>query len=201
MNLTAFLLFAIASTITPGPNNIMILNSVLHYGVKRTLPFYLGVCFGFPLMLLAIGMGLNTLFNQYPVLHLGLKVVGIVYLLYLAWLIAIHKPSSTSGIQQKPMSVLGGMIFQWLNPKAWIIAIGAVTTYSSLDSGWGNIVLMAVMFLVVTAICLSLWLYLGHASRSFIHSNKAMRLINLSMGILLAISVLPVIMDVLMLSR
>ncbi|MFC6805528.1 hypothetical protein ACFQE2_07345 [Methylophaga thalassica] len=93
------------------------------------------------------------------------------------------------------------MIFQWLNPKAWIIAIGAVTTYSSLDSGWGNIVLMAVMFLVVTAICLSLWLYLGHASRSFIHSNKAMRLINLSMGMLLAISVVPVIIDVLTLSH
>lgn len=200
MNFTAFLLFAIASTITPGPNNILILNSVLHYGVRRTIPFYLGVCFGFPLMLLAIGMGLSTLFKQYPMLHLVLKVVGIIYLLYLAVLIATQKPSSTTGIQQKPMSVLGGMIFQWLNPKAWIIAIGAITTYSTLDSGWSSIVLMAVLFFVVTAMGLSVWLYLGHASRALIHSEKTMRMINLSMGILLAISVLPVIVDVLTLS-
>ena len=81
-------LFVLPSTITPGPNNIMILTSGLNHGVKKTLPHFFGIITGFPAMVLAIGLGLNQVFNEYPILHLIIKYVGFSYLCFLAYIIA-----------------------------------------------------------------------------------------------------------------
>ena len=100
------LLFALVSTVTPGPNNIMIMTSGVNFGVWRTLPHYLGICFGFPAMVVAISLGLGKVFEAFPQLHLVIKVLGITYLLYLAWRIATTATEIDGEKTSKPLSFL-----------------------------------------------------------------------------------------------
>jgi len=120
------LLFALVSTVTPGPNNIMIMTSGVNFGVWRTLPHYLGICFGFPAMVVAISLGLGKVFEAFPQLHLVIKVLGITYLLYLAWRIATTATEIDGEKTSKPLSFLQAAAFQWVNPKAWVMAVGAL---------------------------------------------------------------------------
>ncbi|MBP4034383.1 LysE family translocator [Aeromonas sp. PrichA-15] len=128
--LGALALFAFVSTFTPGPNNIMLMTSGANVGFKRTIPHMLGITFGFGAMLILVGIGLMSLFNAYPITHSILKVLSLSYLLYLTYKIA------TSGKTEakhdfRPMSFLGAVAFQWVNPKGWSMALTAITVYSS----------------------------------------------------------------------
>lgn len=129
----AIALFAFSSGITPGPNNIMLMTSGVNFGIRLSLPHLAGICIGFPCMVLAIGLGLSAVFQAYPLLHLIIKYVGIAYLLYLAWLIA-NSSSRMEGKQTaKPLSFVQAAAFQWVNPKGWIMAVGAIATFTVMD--------------------------------------------------------------------
>ncbi len=121
-------LFAFAAAITPGPNNIMIMASGLNFGTVRSLPHLPGICFGFPVMVILIGTGLGVVFEKYPVLHEIIKVIGIIYLIYLAWRIANSDKTSEAATPGKPFTFLQSALFQWVNPKGWIMASSAMTT-------------------------------------------------------------------------
>jgi threonine/homoserine/homoserine lactone efflux protein len=124
--LLAFILFAFVSSITPGPNNTMLLSSGVNFGFNRTIPHMLGISCGFALMVLAVGFGLGAVFKAYPILYTVLRYAGAAYLLYLAYKIATSGPAEDGDQSNtRPMSYLSAAAFQWVNPKAWVMAIGA----------------------------------------------------------------------------
>lgn len=126
-------LFCISSTITPGPNNLMLLISSIRFGVRKTLSHYLGVCLGFPFMVLIIGIGLESIFINHPTLHTVIKVVGGVYMLWLAFKIILSSNFDDEK-SSEPLSFTQAALFQWINPKAWIMAIGVISTYTVVST-------------------------------------------------------------------
>lgn len=192
----AVLLFAVSSTVTPGPNNIMIMTSGLNYGVKNSIPHLLGICFGFPVMVIIIGLGFSVVFEMYPLFHEAIKVFGVLYLLYLAWLIASSSPVSLEGKKSKPLSFTQAALFQWVNPKAWVVATGAVSAYTSVSSDIiGQVVYIALAFLFVAFPSLGIWLIFGVGIKKYLKSPKHQKIFNLSMALLLIGSVLPVLKE------
>ncbi|GAD89713.1 MULTISPECIES: LysE family translocator [Vibrio] len=193
---SAILLFAFSSTITPGPNNIMMMTSGMNYGVKRSLPHFMGICIGFPTMVVAIGLGLGSLFQWFPTLHDIIKVLGIVYLLYLAWKIASAETDSLSGEKAKPFTFLQGALFQWVNPKAWIMATGAVAAFTSDAMNiYTQVGLIAGLFLLVAFPCVGMWLVFGSKVRLFLSDPKHQKIFNVCMAILLVLSIVPVVLE------
>lgn len=196
MEFAAIILFAIVSCVTPGPNNTMIMTSGLNYGIRRSLPHYFGICLGFPAMVVAVGLGLAGLFERFPVLHTGMKIAGAAYLTYLAWRIAsapVTRLNSTAG---KPFTFLQAAAFQWVNPKAWALAVGATVTYTVIDISYGlQIVTIALIFLVFGAPCILLWLWFGAALKSVLQQPRSVRIFNITMAALLMASLLPVFVD------
>jgi threonine/homoserine/homoserine lactone efflux protein len=187
-------IFAISSTVTPGPNNIMIMTSGLNYGVKKSIPHLLGICFGFPVMVIVIGFGFSIVFERYPLFNEIIKVLGIVYLLYLAWLIASSSPVSLEGRKSKPLSFTQAALFQWVNPKAWVVATGAVSAYTSVSSDiFTQVIFIALAFLIVAIPSLGTWLIFGVGIKKYLKSPKHQKVFNLSMALLLILSVLPVL--------
>jgi threonine/homoserine/homoserine lactone efflux protein len=114
-------LFGVIAAVTPGPNNVMLTTTGLNFGIRRGIPHLLGICIGFPVMLALIGLGFGTLFQLYPILHEVIKIIGIIYLLYLAWKIASARGGVGEVSQSKPINFWQSAAFQWINPKAWIM--------------------------------------------------------------------------------
>ena len=125
--LLSILLFTISASFTPGPNNVMLLSSGVTFGFKRTLPHMLGVTLGYPVMLIILGLGLDSIFKTYPIVLKTLNVLGISYLLWMAYKIATNVLVDTNiNTKAKPFTFIQAALFQWLNPKAWIITITAM---------------------------------------------------------------------------
>jgi len=196
MEFAAIILFAIVSCVTPGPNNAMIMASGLNYGIRRSLPHYFGICVGFPAMVMAVGLGLAGLFQRFPVLHTGMKIAGAVYLSYLAWRIASAPVTNTNQTAGKPFTFLQAAAFQWVNPKAWALAVGATVTYTVIDLNYGlQIVAIALIFLIFGPPCIMLWLWFGAALKSVLQQPRSVRIFNVAMASLLMASLLPVFID------
>lgn len=190
----AIWLFAFSTTITPGPNNIMIMASGVNFGVKQSIPHLLGVCLGFPPMIIILGLGFNTVLSTYPIIHDAVKAIGILYLLYLAWLIANASPSSLDKNIAKPITFIKAALFQWLNPKAWVMAIGAISVYTSTSSNFLlQILYIALVFLIAALPCQFIWLLFGTKLKRYLKSVKHQQIFNKLMALLLVISVLPIL--------
>ncbi|NOI80042.1 LysE family translocator [Vibrio tubiashii] len=190
-------LFAISSSVTPGPNNIMVMTSGVNFGVKKTMPLLLGICVGFTIMLLLVGLGFGQLFNLFPQLDVVIKTLGTAYLLYLAWQIAQSGNVSAAGGQPKPLGFMKGALFQWVNGKAWVVAIGAISAFTTVgDTYMSQNLTIAMTFFVASFPCVGVWLMFGSVLRQYLQKPSYLRLFNLTMSILLAISVLPVVIDI-----
>ena len=137
--LIAFSIFAFVTSVTPGPNNLMLLASGVNFGFRLSLPHILGISSGFFVMVLTVGLGLAEAFILFPWLYVFLKWVGVAYLLYLAWKIAtskqLEKNTTTESANSRPMTFWSAAAFQWVNPKAWVMAVGAFSTYIPATSG------------------------------------------------------------------
>ena len=197
MEYLAIILFAIATCVTPGPNNTMIMTSGLNYGIQRSLPHYLGIILGFPAMVIAVGLGLASLFEQYAVLHLMLKVAGASYLSFLAWKIASAPVSDLSVTEGKPFTFLQAAAFQWVNPKAWVLAVGATATYTVAGSDYGlQVLVIAIIFLTFGAPCIMLWLWFGASLKRLLQKPETVKYFNYAMATLLVLSLLPVFNEI-----
>ncbi|MCW8093357.1 LysE family translocator [Alteromonas sp. ASW11-130] len=184
-------LFALVSSITPGPNNIMLMTSGVNYGVKRTLPHMFGVGIGFTLMVAAVGMGVMVIFDRFPVIYSVLRIVSLSYLLYLAYKIATANQANwQSKSTGKPMTFLQAALFQWVNPKAWTMALTAITVYAP-GREVSSILFVAMVFGVINLPCISSWVMAGTKLRHFLSKPKTLRVFNVSMALLLIASVLP----------
>ncbi|WKT59230.1 LysE family translocator [Microbulbifer thermotolerans] len=170
----------------------MIMSSGLNHGVSRSLPHLLGICLGFPAMIIAIGLGLGTVFTRFPLLHEVIRWLGIAYLLYLAWSIANTRKVGSAG-NSRPFSFLQAAAFQWVNPKGWIMAIGALAAFT--DSGsemWLEVARIALTFFAVGSPCIIVWMLFGVGLQRVLTEPRNLRRFNLAMGMLLAASIIPI---------
>ena len=185
-----FLLFCFASTLTPGPNNILLMSSGMNFGIRRSLPFYFGVCLGFSLLVLVIGLGLGAVFLHFPVLHLVIKIAGVLYLLYLAFKIATSHKAIQRQEKKSPLRFFQGALLQWLNIKVWIVAITAVSTYTKNNGHlFEQAALISTFFLLVALFSAGCWLFSGAALTRFLTSAKHRVYFNYLLAALLLLSI------------
>ena len=187
-------LFSLVSSITPGPNNLMLMASGANFGFRRTIPHMLGVALGFTLMVLLVGVGLVQVFNAVPVSYQILKIVSVIYLLYLAWKIATAAQlEGEAGSVGSPFTFLQAALFQWVNPKAWTMALTAVSVYSPSQSV-AAMTFVAAVFGTINLPCISLWTSLGQQLQGILTSPARLRIFNIAMAILLVASLYPVLL-------
>jgi threonine/homoserine/homoserine lactone efflux protein len=193
-SLLALAVFAAVTSITPGPSNFMLLASGANFGFRATMPQVLGITLGFTSLLLAMGLGLGALLSAFPALHLGLKVAGASYLLYLAWRIARSSAwNDGKAARGRPLTLLESAAFQWINPKAWVVALAAVAVYTSPASPYPSIALICGVFALVNLPTVSAWAAFGVALRRFLAEPARLRRFNITMGLLLAATLWPML--------
>ncbi|MEE2951708.1 MAG: LysE family translocator [Pseudomonadota bacterium] len=189
-------LFAIVAVGTPGPNNAMLLASGANFGVRRSLPHLAGVNLGFALMIFTVAAGLGATLLQFPIFEMALRIGGIVYLLYLAFRIATAETAKDTAIKGRPINFIEAALFQWINPKAWIMATGATVTYGlGAPDPVTEAFLIAAIFLIAGTPFSSAWMLGGAWLKRFLSSAKRRRAFNWAMALLLVASLLPVIFD------
>jgi threonine/homoserine/homoserine lactone efflux protein len=188
--------FAFVSSATPGPNNLMLMASGTNFGFARTIPHMVGVTLGFVAMVILVGLGLAKLFEAFPVLHLILKVGSVGYLVYLAWKIATASAPKEGVLSSvKPMTFLQAALFQWINPKAWTMALGAVSVYVPPSNPIIGLLLVAAVFGAVNLPIVSGWAAMGAKLRLFLRDPLRLRVFNITAALLLLASLYPVIFD------
>jgi threonine/homoserine/homoserine lactone efflux protein len=190
----AFIAYAFVTSITPGPNNAMLLASGVNFGLKASVPHILGVNIGFAVLILSVGLGLGGVFEAFPALHVLLKYAGAAYLLYLAWKVAGSGLSEVDGAGRAPLSFVQAAAFQWVNPKAWIMAIGAMATYTPADGFFFNAVLVTILFAIVNAPCILAWAAVGTVLRGVLSDPVALRVFNIAMALMLVASLYPILL-------
>jgi threonine/homoserine/homoserine lactone efflux protein len=195
--LSALALFGLVSSITPGPNNTMLLSSGATFGLKASGPHMAGVSAGFTLLLLAVGFGLGGVFTAYPVLHTVLAWAGALYLLYLAGRIALSGGPATRKGAARPMRFSEAVVFQAVNPKAWAMALGAMTAYAPAQGYLLNVLAVAAVFALVNAPCIFAWTAFGMSMRRFLDRPAIARGFNVAMAALLVLSLVPTLRELL----
>lgn len=190
--LTALLTFAFVTSITPGPNNLMLMASGASFGFRSTIPHMLGVAVGFVFMTVVVGAGLAEVVTAVPAIHTILQAASVVYLLILAWKLAMARGPGAVARADKPMTFLAAAAFQWVNPKAWAMALSAVSIYAPSHSV-GGIVAVAAAFGAVNLPSVSAWAVLGHRMRRVLTNAARFRAFNILMAALLVGSLYPVL--------
>jgi threonine/homoserine/homoserine lactone efflux protein len=190
----ALIVFAFVTSITPGPNNFMLLASGVNFGFWRTVPHMSGIGVGFFSLLLGVGFGLGALLVAYPQLHIALKIAGGAYLLYLAWRIAMSRSlGDKNDVSARPMTFLEAAAFQWVNPKAWVMAVAAMAVYTDPEHPFLTVLLVATAFAVVNFPSVSTWAGFGVALRGFLADPVRLKWFNIAMGVLLAATLVPML--------
>ena len=185
--------FALAMSITPGPNNIMLASSGATFGLAATRPHILGVVVGFPVMMIAVGFGLASFFQAFPEVQLALKVASVVYLLWLAFNIAKAGSDMALAAASRPLTFWQSAAFQWINPKGWVIAVGAITSFTVAEGGGvlGQVVLIAGIDAVISLLTSLGWAVAGVVAARRLKTARARRTFNLCMAALLVASIAP----------
>ncbi len=193
--LTALIGFAFVTSVTPGPNNLMLMASGANYGLRRTLPHMFGISLGHAFMVLIVGLVLLQLFDRFPALNIVLKVLSVGYMLWLAWKIANAAPPNETAAGGKPFTFLQAAAFQWVNPKAWSMAITAISGYAPQDSGvlYGTAI-VACVFAAVNLPSVSIWAWTGVQVRRWLGTARRLRVFNVTMALLLVASLYPILL-------
>ena len=194
-NLLAFAVFAFVSSITPGPNNLMLLASGANFGFARTLPALAGVAIGFTFLLLAVGLGLGAVLTTFPRIHAALKVLGCLYILFLAWKVATARSiDGGSEKKSKPPSFLQATALQWVNPKAWVMAVTAAAVYTSASAPFLSVFVITALFFIIMLPPIAVWTAFGVALRGFLSDPVRLKWFNIAMGLALAATIWPILM-------
>lgn len=192
--LASLVFFVLTSSVTPGPNNIMLMASGANFGLRRTLPHMMGVVTGFPIMVLLVGLGLGSVLQASPLIHEIIRYAGAAYILWMAWKIGTARAVKEGKANEQPMSYLQAVLFQWVNPKAWTMGISAIAAYTT--PGGDFLMQLAIIIVVCTMISAPnslLWIMGGKFMAHMLHDEKRLIIYNRTMGILLALSVIPIL--------
>ena len=191
--LLALAAYAFVTSVTPGPNNVMLLASGVNFGFRRTLPHMCGIALGHAFMVFVVGIGLVGMFISFPPARLVLTIISVGYMLWLAWKIAQAAPPEGASTRARPLNFLQAAAFQWVNPKAWIMALGAVTLYAPAQE-WVAVAWVAAVFAAVNFPSVAIWAALGVGLRRFLNRPEWLRAFNYTMAALLIASLWPVVM-------
>lgn len=174
----------------------MLLSSGLNFGFNRTLPHSLGIPFGFFFLLLVMGMGLGGLFTAYPILYTIFKILSAIYLLYLAFRISVSRTmDSQQENKGQPMTFMEAALFQWVNPKAWVMAISGMALYTNQAFPFLSVILIALVFSVLNWPCVFIWAAFGTVLRKFLSNANQLKWFNILMGVLMVASVFLILVD------
>lgn len=190
---TALAIFAFVASVTPGPNNVLLLTSGLRFGFWRTVPHIMGITIGVTTMILLTGIGFSELIARYPVVATVLRVFAVGYFLYLAYQLFRAGEASTDADVAKPFSVLDALLFQWINPKAWVFATTATAVYVNQENLYLSVGIIGLVFAIVNVPSIAVWALFGSALRRILHDRRMIRVINISMAVLLVLSLYPVL--------
>ncbi len=190
--LAGLVAFSFVSSMTPGPNTLMLMASGANFGFRRTVPHMLGIILGFMLMVFLVGLGLVQLFDRYPVIHSVLKIASVLYMVWLAWKIAHSASPDAGSAHSKPMTFMQAAAFQWVNPKSWAIALTAVSIYSD-DDQLLSVGIVALVFGLINGPSASFWTVLGIQVKRYLTNPRRLRNFNWTMAILLVLSLFPVL--------
>lgn len=191
--LLALATFAFVTSVTPGPNNVMLLASGLNFGFLKTIPHMLGISIGFAAMVLVVGLGFGQILAAAPFLETVIKVAGIAYMLWLAWNLAIAGGIGEGAGKSRPMTFLEAAAFQWVNPKAWAIIVSATATFGAADAFVTSVVVIALVFVAVNLPSVSTWALFGAWMRRYLRDGPVVRVFNGVMAALLVASLWPAV--------
>jgi threonine/homoserine/homoserine lactone efflux protein len=192
--LLAASLFALVSSITPGPNNTMILASGVNFGLRRSLRHLAGICLGFGFMLVMVGLGLHQVLETYPAVLATLRWVGATYLVWLAYKLATAAPPHPDAASTtQPMGFWAAAAFQWVNPKAWVMAMTAMSTYLPGNAVALQVLLLAGLFVLINAPCVTCWAAFGSSMRQLLQDRFRLRVFNMTMAAALVGSLYPLL--------
>jgi len=191
--LAPLVLFAAVMSLTPGPNVVMVTASAANFGFRRVIPHMLGITLGFAIMVVTVGLGLLGFVHAAPHLHALIKYAGVVYLLYLAWRIARADAHGAAPLA-RPIGFIEAALFQWINPKGWVFALGALATYTTVG---GDLMReTSIIAVVLATACLgsvAIWAGFGMVIGRFLGNPRIRRAFNRTMAALLALSLVPVV--------
>lgn len=190
--LSALALFALVTSMTPGPNNLMLMASGGNFGFRRTLPHMAGITLGFMLMLVLVGLGLAELFLRYPLIQSVLKVLSVGYLLFLAWKIATAAAVRPRDAEGRPLSLLQAAAFQWVNPKAWAFGLSIIALFAP-QATLPQLLVLALVNALVCLPSITLWTVLGQQMARVLTNARRRRTFNWTMAALLVASLYPVV--------
>jgi len=199
--LVALAAFALITSITPGPNNLMVMASGANFGIRRTLPHMAGVLTGFNFMIWMVGAGLIGVLEAIPASFIVLKALSAAFLIYLAWKIANaaapgddqNAVGGQNAIGGKPLTFLQAAAFQWVNPKAWALSLAAVGAYASDAHPILSLAAVSVIFLAAGIPSVSSWLLLGTQLRRFLTNATRLRIFNWTCAALLLATLWPIL--------
>ena len=191
--LLALFLFAFTTSITPGPNNMMLFASGVNFGFRRTIPHMFGIGAGFFSLLIAVGLGLGALMQSVPLLYTVLKFAGGAYLLWIAWKIGTSRSLSEGEAAARPMTFVGAAAFQWVNPKAWVMAVTAMATYTDPAYYLPTVLMVGLVFAAVNVPSVSTWAGFGSALREWLSVPVRLKWFNITMAVLLVASLWPML--------
>jgi threonine/homoserine/homoserine lactone efflux protein len=184
--------FAFVTSVTPGPNNMMLLASGVNFGLRRSLPHMLGISLGHSLMVFLVGLGLAGVIHSAPQALIVLKLASVSYMLWLAWKIAHSAAPKGAQVGGKPFTFLQAAAFQWVNPKAWAMALGATSAYAP-EGTVQAAALVALVFACVNFPSVSVWAAMGEGLRGWLAVPARLLAFNWTMAALLVASLLPVL--------
>lgn len=191
--LLALFVFAFTTSITPGPNNMMLFASGVNFGFRRTIPHMLGIGFGFLSLLIGVGLGLGALLHAVPLLYTMLKFAGGAYLVWIAWKIGSSRTLGEGSTGAVPMTFLQAAAFQWINPKAWVMAVTAMATYTDTSRYFLTVAIVGFAFAIVNLPSVSTWAGFGSALRDWLSDPVRLKWFNISMAVLLVASLWPML--------
>ena len=186
----AFVLFAVVAAVTPGPSNVMLTAAGANGGVVRGLPCLFGVTAGMGLMMFVVPLGLGSLILRNPLVLKALNWAGAAFLLWLSWKIATSRRMDSLP-ESRPVGFIGAAVFQWVNPKSWLVTASAAGAF--LHTGAGSPVLQSALlgglFVLVALPSCFVWLAFGATAQRLLQTPRRLRAFNITMGILLALSI------------
>ncbi|OWV76963.1 lysine transporter LysE [Rhizobium sp. R339] len=189
----ALVLFAFTTSITPGPNNMMLFASGVNFGFRRTIPHMFGIGAGFFSLLIGVGLGLGALLHTLPLVYTVLKFAGGAYLVWIAWKIASSRSLREGSNSAAPMSFVSAAAFQWVNPKAWVMAVTAMATYTNPELYLASVLIVGLAFAVVNVPSVSTWAGFGSALRDWLSDPVRLKWFNITMAVLLVASLWPML--------
>jgi threonine/homoserine/homoserine lactone efflux protein len=190
----SLLLFVFVTSFTPGPTNIMVTASGVNFGFRRTIPHMAGITIGFVVLLVACAGGLGLIFATVPALQLALKIIGALYMLWLAWKVANASPTGDNDDDlAQPLTFLQAAAFQWVNPKAVVIGLTAISIYVHPDRQVTDFLIVLAMFVLFTILTIVTWTGFGVALRSVLRDPRRARIFNVVMALLLVASIVPMV--------